>query len=97
MFRHVVLLRFDEHAPAGHAAAVAAELRGLPEVVPSLRSYVVGEDLGLGEDNAHLAVIATFDDRAGWEAYRDDAEHRRIIDEMISPHLRSRTASQFED
>ena len=97
MFRHVVLLRFVDDAPAGHAAAVAAELAELPEVVPSLRGYVVGRDLGLGSDNADLAVLATFDDRAGWEAYRDDPEHRRIIDELITPHLASRAASQFEE
>lgn len=96
MFRHVVLLQFDEHAPEGHAASVAAELRTLPRAVPSVRSYLVGEDLGLGGDNAHLAVIAEFDDRAGWEAYRDDPEHRRIVDERITPHLRSRSATQFE-
>ena len=41
-------------------------------------------------------MIAEFDDRAGWEAYRDDPEHRRIVDERITPHLRSRSATQFE-
>jgi hypothetical protein len=96
MFRHVVLLRFDERAPEGHAASVAEELRSLPRTVPTLRSYLVGEDLGLGDDNADLAVIAEFDDRAGWELYRDHPEHRRIIEERITPHLRSRSATQFE-
>lgn len=96
MFRHVVLFQFDEHAPEGHAASVADEIRTLPRTVSTLRSYLVGEDLGLGDDNAHLAVIAEFDDRAGWEVYRDHPEHRRIIEERITPHLRSRSAAQFE-
>ncbi len=37
-----------------------------------------------------------FDDVAGWRAYRDHPEHRRVIDEHIQPVLAERAALQFE-
>ncbi len=97
MFRHVVLMEFDPTAPAGHLDAVTARLRELPEQLPSLRSYVIGQDLGLAAGNAHLAVIAEFDDIDGYIEYRDHPSHRRIVDEMIAPHLHRRSATQFDD
>lgn len=97
MFRHVVLLRFDDSTPDGHVDEVAARLRELPDQLPVLRSYTVGRDLGLAPDNADLAVVAVFDDPEGYLTYRDDPTHRRIIDEMIVPHLLSRSAAQFHD
>jgi hypothetical protein len=41
-------------------------------------------------------VAADFEDVAGYIAYRDDAEHKRIIAELITPILASRTAAQYE-
>ena len=97
MLRHVVLLEFDDATTVGHVDEIAARLRELPSRLPSLRSYVVGRDLGLATGNADLAVIAEFDDIDGYLAYRDDPEHRRIVAEMITPNLRARTAAQFRD
>lgn len=97
MLRHVVLLEFDDATPVGHVDEIAGKLRELPARLPQLRSYVVGRDLGLAAGNADLAIIAEFEDIDGYLAYRDDPEHRRIIAEMITPHLRARTAAQFRD
>ena len=97
MFRHVVLMEFEPSAPPGHIDAVTTRLRELPDQLPSLRSYVIGHDLGLAPGNAHLAVIAEFDDIDGYLEYRDHPSHRRIVDEMIAPHLQRRSATQFDD
>jgi len=97
MFRHVVLLEFDPTAPPGHLDELTARLRELPDELPLLRSYVIGRDLGLAPGNADLAVIAEFDDIDGYIEYRDHPSHRRIVDEMIAPHLQRRSATQFDD
>lgn len=97
MFRHVVLLEFDVTTPDDHIQSVAARLRELPAHLPALKGYQVGRDMGLAPGNAHLAVIAEFDDIDGYIDYRDDPAHRRIIEEMILPHLRQRSAAQFHD
>ena len=96
MVRHVVLLTFVEGTSPAEVAAIAEALRGLPSQIPELRSYVVGVDLDLADDNADLVVVADADDVDGYVAYRDHPEHQRIIAEMIRPILASRTAAQHD-
>jgi hypothetical protein len=96
MVRHVVLLTFVEGTTADTVEAIATALRELPEQIPELRSYVVGVDLDLADDNADLVVVADVDDVDGYLAYRDHPEHQRVIAEMIRPILASRTAAQHE-
>jgi len=91
MLRHVVLLRFT--SPEAVAPVVEA-LRALPPKVPSIRAYSVGTDLGLAPDNAHVSVIAEFEDEAGHAEYRDHPEHVKVIDELIKPNLEWRSATQ---
>jgi hypothetical protein len=96
MIRHCVLLTFTADTDIGHAAFVADELAGLPAEIPEIRAYAVGPDLGLLPTNSTLAVVADFDDQAGYFAYRDHPAHRAIIDALVTPHLASRAAVQFE-
>lgn len=90
-FRHVVLLTLDEGADVD---GLLDALRALPDEIPELRSYVVGRDAGVSEGNATVAVVADFDDEAGFLAYRDHPAHQRVIAERIAPHLVARTAVQ---
>jgi hypothetical protein len=63
--------------------------------VPSLRSYLLGPDLGVNAGNYDFGVVAAFDDMDGYLAYRDNPEHRAIIDEWIAPIIASRVAVQM--
>lgn len=94
MFRHVVLLSIDPAAGEDAPDRIVAALRSLPSVIPELRSYVVGRDAGLAPDNATVAVVAEFDDEAGYLVYRDHPEHQRVIAEQIRPVLLGRSAVQ---
>ena len=93
MFRHVSLLKFDDPAAV---ARVSDEIAKLPGIIPTLREYRFGPDAGLAGDNFDLGIVADFDDVAGYEAYRDNAEHQRIIAEVIHPALAARAAVQYE-
>ncbi len=95
MFRHIVLLRWKDGTPAAAHDAVAEGLRALPSQIAEIRHYVVGTDARLNDANAHLAVVADFDDEAGYIVYRDHPAHRKVIDERITPILDYRTAAQF--
>jgi hypothetical protein len=75
---------------------VAEELSRLPGVVPSIRAYAMGSDLGVNEGNWEFAVSGDFDDLDGYLAYRDDPTHRAIIAEHIQPIIATRAAVQFE-
>jgi Stress responsive A/B Barrel Domain len=96
MIRHVVLFRWTAEATAEQKRRVAAELRRLPSVVPSLRAYHLGTDLGLNPGNFEFAVAADFDDADGYVAYRDHPEHRAIVAEFIQPVVAERAAVQYE-
>jgi hypothetical protein len=96
MIRHVVMMRWAAGATAEQQQRVAAELGRLPALVPSLRDYRLGADLGLNPGNFDFAVAADFDDVDGYLAYRDHPEHRAIVAEFIQPIVAERAAVQFE-
>ena len=96
MIRHSVLFRWSETATEAQRKRVASELSRLPGIIPSLRAYAVGSDLGVNEGNWDFAVTADFDDLAGYLAYRDDPAHRAIIAEHISPIAARRAAVQYD-
>ena len=73
------------------------ELMRLPELVPQVRAYHIGEDLGLaGEVNFDFALVADFDDLAGYLAYRENPEHQKIVENYVQPIAGARGAVQYE-
>ena len=96
MFRHVVLLTFTDETTAQDVRAIVDALNALPALIPELRGYRVGTDVGLARGQRDFAVVADFDDVDGYVAYRDDPEHQRVIAELIRPRLASRVAAQYE-
>jgi hypothetical protein len=96
MFRHISLLRWNPDATAAQRAAVPEALRALPNLIPTIRAYTLGEDVHETEGNYDLAIIADFDDKAGYIVYRDNPDHQRMIAELIRPILDSRAAVQHE-
>ena len=96
MIRHVVMMRWAAGATAEQQQRVATELSRLPALVPSLRDYRLGADLGVNPGNFDFAVTADFDDVDGYLAYRDHPEHRAIVAEFIQPIVAARAAVQFE-
>ncbi len=94
MFRHVVLLELRPDAPAGRAEAIGAALRPLAGLIPGIVSYEVSVDLGLADGNAHVGVVAGFEDEAAWRADGAHPEHQAVLAELILPVLHRRLALQ---
>lgn len=90
------MFRWTAEATEEQRQQVAAELRRLPALLPMLRAYHVGPDLGLAGGNFEFAVVAEFDDLEGYQAYRDNPEHREIIAKFIQPIAAQRAAVQYE-
>ncbi len=95
MIRHVSLLTFAPGTPVETTEQIAAALRRLPALIPELRDYRVGPDLGIDGGNATFVVIADFEDEAGYRTYRDHPEHVAVAREHILPVLAARTAAQY--
>ena len=96
MIRHIVLLTLKPDAPTDAASNIVHALRGLTEVIPSIRDYQAGVDLGIVDGNATVAATATFEDAAGYIEYRDHPAHRAVIERLIDPVRESRASIQFE-
>lgn len=96
MFRHVVMFRWVPEATEAQKVAVSNGLRSLPGIIPSIRAFRFGPDAEVNAGNFHFAVVADFDDRAGYEAYRADPTHQAIIADYIAPISAERAAVQYE-
>jgi hypothetical protein len=95
VLRHVVVFRWKPGTTSAQVDEIAAGMRALPAQIPELRAYHVGADAGLTPGNADFAVVADTDDEEGWAIYRDHPAHRRLIEELITPAVESRSAVQY--
>jgi hypothetical protein len=95
MLRHVVVFRFKPGTSDQQVDEIERGLAGLPAPLPETRSYAYGRDLGMREGNGDFAVVAEFDDEAGWLAYQKDQEHRRVIEQLTVPVTSERLAVQL--
>jgi len=93
-FRHISLLQWKGGTADAMVDAVVSDLRALPAQIPELRHYVVGTDARINDGNYDLAVVADFDDEAGYLVYRDHPAHRKVLEERIRPIVASRAAVQ---
>lgn len=96
MFRHVVLFRFRDGAPAAGIEAALEEVRGLADAVPTVRALEVRRDAGESVGNHDAAVLVTFDDVTGYRVYRDHPAHLRVVADRLTPLLSERAAIQFD-
>jgi hypothetical protein len=96
MIRHCVVVTVSPDTSDADRDGIVEALRGLPAQIPEIRSYEVGADLGLRDGNADIAIVASFDDEAGWRAYLSHPAHLQVIDQHFAPHSTGRTSVQFE-
>lgn len=96
MLRHVALLAFTEAATEEQRRAILDGLAELPGRIPVIRAYSFGPDRELNPGTYDVAVVADFDDEAGYRAYAAHPAHLRFIADVLRPILRTRTAVQYE-
>ena len=95
MFRHVVLFTWTEDATDAQKQAVHAELAKMPPAIDVIRAYKYGPDAGINPANCDYAVVADFDDAAGYVTYRDHPAHRAMVERFVTPIVARRAAIQF--
>ena len=83
MIRNVALMRLKEGVSAEQVDALTGALLAMK--IKGMLELSAGRDLGLREGNFDYAVVADFEDEAGYRAYDLDAEHNRIRRELVAP------------
>lgn len=96
MLRHISCLTWKDGTTPEAVAAVEAGLAELPALIPELRAFGFGPDLGLASGNADFAIVADLDDADGWRRYQEHPAHQAVIVDRIRPILASRTAAQLQ-
>jgi len=96
MIRHVVLFSWTAEATAAQRQRVADELRTLPPLMNGLSSYEIGPDAGIIEGNFDFAVVAEFDTRESYLAYREHPAHQAVIKQFIRPITGARASVQYQ-
>ena len=97
MFVHNVMFKWKPGTTEANIAEMKAALATLPAAVASIRSYIFGSDLGMGAhgNSWDFAIVAQFDDEAGWRAYMDHPVHAKVRDESLAPRIAERASVQF--
>ena len=97
MITHVVLFRWKPGLTPEHLEAISAALATMPDLVPSIGTYVYGPNLGVdGTRNMDFAIVATFATVEDWRSYDTHPEHDRIRADVIRPWIAERASVQFQ-
>jgi hypothetical protein len=94
-FRHVVLFQWRDDATEEQKQTLEDRLNELPGLIPELRAYAIGGDVGINSGTFDFAVVADFADRDAYLVYRDHPAHRKVIDECVTPVVAERRAVQY--
>jgi hypothetical protein len=95
MFRHVVLFTWAGDPSEAQRQQLADELGKMPGLIDTIRRYQFGPDAGVNPNNCDFAVVADFDDTAGYLAYRDHPAHRALVKNYVDPIVERRSAVQY--
>lgn len=97
VFVHNVFFKWKTGTTSSEIDEMAKALGTLPGLVPSIRMYTFGRDLGLGQPGASwdFAIFAQFDDEDGWRAYLSHPDHEAVRDEKLAPRIAERASVQF--
>jgi hypothetical protein len=93
--RHVVMFRWSDDVTEDQWGRVSDALAGLPGLIPQIRAYRFGPDLGVNEGNHDYVVVADFDSVADYLIYRDHPSHRAVVTDIVAPLLAGRAAVQY--
>ncbi len=79
------MLRFTRESTEEQKKALFKGMAKLPDVIPQIRRYEFGADLGLGDANPDMALVADFDSEEDWRSYNTHPAHQVVLNELIAP------------
>lgn len=93
--KHVVLFRWKEGVSPDHVVAARRALAELPDLIPQIKSYSFGPNLGINPGTYDFAVVAEFDSADDYLVYRDHPDHKAFIAAYTADFVSERAAIQF--
>jgi len=94
---HVAIFCLKPQTTEAQTAALSEGLAALPGLIPEIRRFGFGRDAGLAAGTSDFAVVAEFDDVAGYRAYASSPHHVKVFEQLLQPILESRQVVQFTE
>ena len=95
MVTHIVIFTWVPGTSVEQVGALTDALDQLAAAFAGLATIRHGPDLRFRDGNGDYALVATFRDREGWDAYQADARHKAFVRDHVTPIQASRVAIQF--
>lgn len=95
MVTHVVIFTWNAGTAAEQVVAMGHALDRLAAELADLTTIRHGPDLRFRDGNGDYALVATFADRAGWDAYQAHPLHKAFVRDCVAPIQASRRTVQF--
>ena len=96
MVTHIVIFTWITGTSADRIDALRDALDRLALEISDLVTIEHGADLRLREGNGDYALVATFADRAGWDAYQANPRHKAFVRDFVTPIQAARLTLQFQ-
>lgn len=94
--QHIVLIRFADGASEDQVTHLAAGLSELPDLIPEIRAYRHGRDLGLRQTTWDYAVTGQYESAEAFQAYLVHPAHKALVAERLEPITAQRVSVQFD-
>lgn len=95
MVTHIVIFTWLPGVTVEQVAALGRAFDGLAAQQRNVVTLQHGRDLAFREGNGDYALVATFADKAGWDAYQADPGHKAVVRDYVTPIQASRLTIQF--
>jgi hypothetical protein len=93
LIRHIFVGTVREGVPEEVVDRLVERWRALPGVVPTIRSFSAGRNVSTRDRRYSVAVVADFDDIAGWELWMEHPSHlavgAELTNRIIDPQSRA--------
>jgi hypothetical protein len=95
MLTHIVIFTWVPDVKPQQIAEFGDALTKLATDLADLVVMRHGKDLRIREGNGDYALVGTFRDRAGWDAYQAHPLHKAFVREFVMPMQANRLTIQF--
>lgn len=95
MVTHIVIFTWIDDVQTEQIEKLWHALTRLAAEFSATATIRHGPDLGFRDVNGDYALVATFPDRAGWDAYQADLRHKAVVRDFVLPIQAARLTVQF--
>ncbi len=95
MFRHCVMLKFNDQASELQKVQALDGIRSLPEHIEQIVSYSAGFNAGTRTDNYDVVAVGDFFSKEDYEIYAEHPKHQEVISVLLAPIIQDRKAIQY--